>query len=212
MSHDLKAPLVTIKGFLGLLNQDIEARDFARVSADMDQINAAADTMGSLLEDLLELSRIGRIMNEPESCDLAQLARQASQVLTSRVDALDVEVDIDPMPAVLGDKTRLLEVFQNLIENALKFMGDQPRPRVQIGAIEQDGMIRCHVRDNGIGIETQFLQQVFGLFERLSANVSGTGIGLALVKRIVEVHGGDVWVESDGPGQGATFYFTLPKK
>ncbi len=210
VSHDLKAPLVTIKGFLGLLNQDIEARDFDRVGDDMEKINTAADTMGSLLNDLLELSRIGRIMNEPESCDLSELARHASEVLTSRVDALEVRITIDEMPAILGDKTRLLEVFQNLIENGLKFMGDQTSPEIQIGASECGDMIRCHVRDNGIGIDAQYLQQVFGLFERLNANVSGTGIGLALAKRIIEVHGGEIWVESAGPGHGSSFFFTLP--
>jgi signal transduction histidine kinase len=105
---------------------------------------------------------------------------------------------------------RLVEVFQNLIDNAIKFMGDQPAPRIEIGARTDDGEIRCYVRDNGIGILPDYHRRVFDLFDRLDLGVDGTGIGLALVKRIVEVHGGRVWVESQGEGQGSTFWFTIP--
>ena len=211
VSHDLKSPLVTIKGFLGLLNKDIDANNTARVASDMEKINSAADKMGALLEDLLELARIGRVMGDPVTCDLSEIAGQASQLVETSASELGVEIVIEEMPNVMGDKIRLVEVFLNLIENAIKFMGDQESPHIQIGSVEQNGTMRCYVRDNGIGIASEFQDKIFGLFERLSEEVGGTGVGLALVKRIVEVHGGQIWVESEGPGSGSTIWFTLPE-
>jgi signal transduction histidine kinase len=211
VSHDLKTPLVTIKGFVGLLGKDLDADDMVRVATDIDKINSAADKMGALLDDLLELGRIGRVIGDPVDCDLSEIATQASQLIEAQIDQLGIEMVIDDMPAIRGDQTRLTEVFQNLIENSIKFMGDQESPRVHIGAVERDGMICCYVKDNGVGVDVRFQEQIFGLFERLSADVGGTGVGLALVKRIIEVHGGKTWVESEGSGRGSTFWFTLPK-
>jgi signal transduction histidine kinase len=211
VSHDLKTPLVTIKGFLGLLGKDLDANDMDRVGDDIEKINSAADKMGALLDDLLELGRIGRVIGDPVNCDLSEIATQASQLIETQIDQLGIEIVIDSMPSIQGDRTRLTEVFQNLIENAIKFMGDQESPSVHIGAFERDGMVCCYVKDNGVGVDTRFQEQIFVLFERLSADVGGTGVGLALVKRIVEVHGGKIWVESEGSGLGSTFWFTLPK-
>ena len=211
VSHDLKTPLVTIKGFVGLLGKDLDAGDMPRVADDIEKINGAADKMGTLLDDLLELGRIGRVIGDPVSCDLSEIAAQASQLIETQIVQLGIEIVIDDMPVIQGDKTRLTEVFQNLIENAIKFMGDQQAPRIHIGAVEKDGVICCYVKDNGIGVEARFQEQIFGLFERLSAEVGGTGVGLALVKRIIEVHGGKIWVESAGLGLGSTFWFTLAK-
>jgi signal transduction histidine kinase len=211
VSHDLKTPLVTIKGFLGLLGKDLDADDMDRVGDDIEKINSAADKMGALLDDLLELGRIGRVIGDPVNCDLSEIATQASQLIETQIDQLGIEIVIDSMPSIQGDRTRLTEVFQNLIENAIKFMGDQESPSVHIGAFERDGMVCCYVKDNGVGVDIRFQEQIFVLFERLSADVGGTGVGLALVKRIVEVHGGKIWVESEGSGLGSTFWFTLPK-
>jgi signal transduction histidine kinase len=110
-----------------------------------------------------------------------------------------------------GDRTRLVEVFQNLVDNAIKFMGDQPAPRVEIGMEKTGEGNVFFVRDNGMGIEPRYQPKVFNLFEKYDPKMKGTGIGLALVKRIVEVHGGKIWVESAGIGKGATFRFTLAK-
>jgi PAS domain S-box-containing protein len=211
VSHDLKAPLVTIKGFAGLLDKDIDARDMDHVKSDLEQINRAADTMGVLLGDLLELSRIGRVMGNPLICDLNEITKQAVELIGVKVDELGVEIVIEDMPRVHGDEKRLVEVYLNLIENAIKFMGEQISPRIQIGAIEKDGMICCFVQDNGVGIAAEYYEQIFGLFERLNADVEGTGVGLSLVKRIIEVHGGEVWAESKGLGLGSKLSFTLPK-
>ncbi len=226
VSHDLKTPLVTIKGFLGYLERDADAvgsdpRAKERVSDDVTRIGRAADTMHHLLEDLLELSRIGRLMNPPEVVALTELAEKAVELVAGRITerglAVTPEGDqrdiwIDPaMPVVEGDQLRLLEIYQNLIDNAVKFLGDQPAPRIEIGARPDSGQILCWVKDNGAGIDPRYLDKVFGLFERLDQQVPGTGVGLALVKRIVEVHGGRAWVESEGVGRGCTFFFTLPQ-
>ena len=210
VSHDLKSPLVTIKGFLGLLQQDVAKGDAQRVERDIEQITSAADKMAQLLSELLELSRIGRLMNPPEAVGLSDLVSEAAAMVAGQLIARGVSVEIDPaMPAVHGDRVRLLEVFQNLIGNAAKFMGDQAEPRIEIGAQQHDDEVTCFVRDNGIGIDPKYHENVFGLFNRLNYHAEGTGIGLTLVRRIVEVHGGKIWIESEGLGQGTTFYFTL---
>ena len=208
-SHDLKTPLVTIKGFLGLLERDLAANDMDRAAQDIAKVNQAADTMGRLLEELLELSRIGHVVGDLVTCSLTKIARQAAQMSEATIFEIDADVVIEEMPEVNVDRMRLTEVYQNLIENALKFMGDQPSPRIQIGMLEKDGAHCFYVRDNGIGIAAEYHHLIFGLFERLSIDVEGTGVGLALVKRIIEVHGGEVWVESEGPGHGTTILFTL---
>ena len=212
VSHDLKTPLITIKGFLGLLGKDIYANDEDLVKADIEKINTAADTMAKLLEDLLELSRIGRVMGDPVTCNLTAVAKQAIELVQLSIDEHGIEIVLDDMPDVEGDKTRLIEVYLNLIENAIKFKGDQISPRIHIGSAEKDGMICCFVRDNGVGIDAKYHDRIFRLFERLNTDVGGTGIGLALVKRIVEVHGGKIWVESDGLTLGSAIWFTLPQK
>ena len=210
VSHDLKSPLVTIKGFVGLLGKDIAENNAERITYDFEKINSAADTMEKLLSDLLELGRVGRVMGEAVICDLSEIAATAIDMVDSELRARQIEIVVEELPSVMGDPTRLLEVFLNLLENAIKFIGDQALPRVHIGTQECDGMVCCFVQDNGIGIEEAYHDHVFGLFERLDVNVDGTGIGLALVKRIVEVHGGEIWIESDGSNQGSRFLFTLP--
>jgi signal transduction histidine kinase len=111
---------------------------------------------------------------------------------------------------IWGDRIRLLETLQNLIENAIKFMGEQSSPRVEIGAREEEGAVTCWVADNGIGIDPRYQDKIFELFERLNPEIDGTGVGLTLVRRIVEVHGGRCWIESPGPGLGSKFFFLLP--
>lgn len=167
--------------------------------------------MSRLLDELLQLSRIGRMMNPPEKIPLTDLARQAADLVAGHLTTRGVELTIEPgMPVVYGDRLRLLEVYQNLIENAVKFMGTQQAARVEMGARLDEGAALCWVRDNGMGIAPIHHEKIFGLFNRLDATTEGTRIGLALVKRIVEVHGGRIWVESEGQEQGSTFLFTLP--
>jgi len=213
VSHDLRTPLISIKGLIGLLQKDIESNDTGNIESDMEKINKAADTMGDLLSGLLELSRIGRIINPPEFGSLTSLVKKAAENIQEKCFEAGIELKIyDDMPTYWGDSLRLLEVFQNLIENAVKFMGDQPSPCIEISAQTNGEMIICNVKDNGIGIEPVYHDRIFNLFERLDPKVEGTGIGMTLVKRIIEAHGGTITVESDGDQQGCSIVFTLPEK
>ncbi len=210
VSHDLKSPLVTIKGFLGLLKRDAADGDLERLDHDVQRISAAADKMHNLLEELLELSRVGHQVNTPVEVLSRDLAFEALELVGGSIAESEAEIEIAPdLPPVVGDRVRLVEVYQNLIINALKYMGPQSAPRIEIGFDNNGSGKRFYVRDNGIGIEPAYHEKIFGLFERLDASSEGSGIGLALVRRIIETHGGRIWVESEGQGCGSTFYFTL---
>jgi PAS domain S-box-containing protein len=210
VSHDLKSPLVTVRGFLGFLEQDAANGDLERLQKDIQRIREATDTMHQLLNELLELSRIGRVINPPQELVFAELVQEALERLASRIAEYGVQVVVgSPLPRVSGDRPRLVEVVQNLVENAIKFMGDQPEPRIEIGVQRCDEETIFFVADNGIGIAPQYHEKIFGLFERLDPEIDGTGVGLALVKRIIKLHRGRIWVESEGPRQGSTFYFTV---
>jgi signal transduction histidine kinase len=212
VSHDLRSPLVTIRGFLGYLRQDANSNDLTRFDKDMGRIANAVDRMQALLNDLLELSRVGRIINPPENVAIRTIVNETVNLLNAQLDARKVRLKIQTdLPIVRGDYTRLIEIMQNLISNAIKFMGNQRDPQIEIGSagLDKDGKAILFVRDNGIGIEPKYHERIFGLFNRLDPTVEGTGVGLTLVKRIIEVHGGRIWVESE-LGAGTTFYFTLP--
>lgn len=211
VSHDLKSPLITIKGFLGFLEQDAASGNVVRLKSDVKRIADATDKMQLLLNELLELSRIGRLANPYQQINFGELAQEIIELLHGRLHEREIRVHIqENLPSVYGDRQRLSEVLQNLIDNAAKFMGDQPMPRIEIGQNgQEDDMLVFFVRDNGIGIDPAHQDRIFGLFNKLDAKSDGTGVGLALVKRIVEVHGGRIWVKSEA-GSGSTFYFTLP--
>jgi signal transduction histidine kinase len=212
VSHDLKSPLITIRGFLGFLEKDAASGNLERLHADVVRIGDATDRMQHLLNDLLELSRVGRLMNAPEEVLFETIVREAVALVQGRLMARGVQVRIAVgLPLVVCDRTRLVEVIQNLVDNAVKFMGDQLEPRIEIGVRYDEGTPVFFVKDNGIGIDPRFQNKVFGLFDKLDPKSEGTGIGLALVKRIITVHGGRVWIESAGPGTGTTFCFTLPE-
>jgi PAS domain S-box-containing protein len=208
VSHDLKSPLITIKGFLGMIQEDLQMQNYRRIATDLQRIDNAATKMQQLLEDLLELSRIGRVVNPSEHFSLSALAAETVELLHGILSQQNVRVSIQQdMPSVVADKARFREVYQNLIENACKFFGNQQQPHIEIGARHDDIQPIMFVRDNGIGIAKEYHEKIFGLFDKLDQYSEGTGIGLALVKRIIELHGGRIWVESE-PGHGATFYFT----
>lgn len=211
VSHDLKSPLVTIKGFLGFVERAAEAGQLAQVRADLGRIGAAADHMRRLLDDLLQLSRIGRIVHPPRPVPLGPLVRKVLGILSGLLTSRGVQVDVaSDLPVLFADPVRLEEVLVNLLTNAAKFMGSQPAPRIEIGTRTDGAETVCFIRDNGIGVDAHYRERIFGLFERLDPRTEGTGIGLALVRRIIEVHGGRVWVESEGVGKGSTFCFTVP--
>ena len=213
VSHDLKAPLITVRGFLGYLEQDIRTGNPERIKDDISRIIDATDKMQRLLAELLELSRIGRIKNPSKDILFETVVRDAIEIVTGNIALTGVRVNIaSGLPIVHGDQIRLTQALQNLIENAIKFMGKQPEPLIEIGQCKTAPGSEAvfFVRDNGIGIAPEFQERIFGLFNKLDPTLEGTGIGLALVKRIIETHGGRIWVESDGLGKGSTFCFTIP--
>lgn len=211
VSHDLKSPLVTIKSFVGMLKRDVQTDERDKIYRDLEHITTATDEMAALLEGLLELSRIGRIVNLPQSGRLNDLVERVINKLRADIEAGGAEIQIEAnMPDYWGDGLRIQEVFQNLIANAVKFMDDQPAPLIRISARLEGDEVVCSISDNGKGIDPQYRSRVFNLFERLDPSVEGTGIGLALVQRIVEAHDGRVWIESAVDGPGCTVAFTLP--
>ena len=211
-SHDLQEPLRMVASYLQLVERrytdrlDADAHEFIEFAVD------GAKRMQVLINDLLTYSRVGTKGHPFQSTDCETVVKTALENLQFAIQDSGAQVGHGPMPAVMGDATQLTQLFQNLIGNAIKFRRDQPL-EICIRAEPSEGGWRFSIQDNGIGIESQYFDRIFGLFQRLHGRVAypGTGIGLAICKRIVERHGGAIWVEST-PGQGATFYFTIPEK
>ena len=209
-SHDLQEPLRTVSSYVQLLGRrykgklDADADDFIRYASE------GAARMQTLIRDLLSYSRVGKEIKPFEPTDCQAVLDQTLGDLQAAIQEADGNVVIDSLPTVMGDRTQLVQLFQNLIGNAIKFRGESP-PRVHIAA-KRNGRDWCFsVQDNGIGIDRQYGERIFQVFQRLQGleDFAGTGVGLALCKKIVENHGGRIWVES-ALGQGATFFFTIP--
>jgi signal transduction histidine kinase len=211
ISHDLKSPLVTIKSFLGYLEQDLVGAEPEKVKQDFFYMNSAADKMGQLLNELLEMSRIGRISNTSVRLPFREVVDEALSLLAGPIAQRGAAVRVNDAPLTFfGDRPRLVEIWQNLVENAVKYMGDQGSPEIEIGVEGRGRKAVFWVRDNGQGIDPRHQGKVFGLFEKLNPESEGTGLGLALVKRIVEFYQGTIRLESPGLGQGTTVWFSLP--
>ena len=212
VSHDLRAPLRHIDGFVELLTKHAGAILDEKGRRHLTTISSAARKMGALIDDLLAFSRMGRVEMRKISVNLASLAEEVVQDL--KVDAKDrrVEWKLGQLPTVHGDPAMLRLVFQNLFSNAIKYSGPREAARIEVDAQPQNGEIVVSVRDNGVGFDPTYAHKLFGVFQRLHgpAEFEGTGIGLANVRRIVNRHGGRTWAEG-AIGQGATFYFSLPK-
>jgi signal transduction histidine kinase len=210
ISHELKAPLVTIHGFLGLLEQGIERASTQSIQQDLGRIREAATTMSQLLVELLELSRIGWVLDRKEGVFMSALTESVRSMIVAKPTETEVRITIEEdMPVVHGDTARLRDVLTNLITNAIKFSKGSEPTEIRIGCRKGDQPV-FFVSDNGRGIDPHYHDKIFGLFDRLDSNVEGSGVGLALVRRIIEKHGGQVWVESEGEGHGSTFCFTVP--
>lgn len=211
VSHDLRSPLITMSGLLQWIERDAVSGNTDRLKANIGLISSAAVKMEHLLDELRQLSLVGRLEASPEAFSLEQIAREAVELLAGRIQDSRAEIEITScFPKVRGDRGRLVQVFQNLIENAIKFGKVHEPPRIEIGVRLHRDETFFYVRDNGIGIDPSDHEKIFGLFSRLDDHTEGTGFGLALVKRIIEAHQGRVWVESLGNGHGSTFCFTLP--
>ena len=208
-SHDLQEPLRAVAGCTQILQKRYADKLDARADELIEEAVQGATRMQSLVNDLLEFSRVGSRGQPLKRVDARQSLEDALHNLAVTIRESGAVVTHDPMPEVLADATQLAVVFQNLVANAIKFRGDQ-RPEIHVGAERRPGEWRFFIRDNGIGIEPQYFERIFLVFQRLHTRKEspGTGIGLALCKRNVERHGGRIWVESE-VGKGSTFYFTI---
>jgi PAS domain S-box-containing protein len=210
VSHDLKSPIVTIQGFIGHLKRDAESGRADRLDSFAQHIEDAAARMRQSIDDLLELSRIGHVTMKPEITSTLDLVQRVVKDHAEEINAKHVSVEIQSdLPPVFGDPAQLIQVFDNLVANALRYGCSSDAPQIRIGASTEEGEVRLFVHDNGPGIPPQYQQRIFGLFEQFGERGEGTGVGLAIVQRIVEFHRGRVWVES-ATGQGATFWVAFP--
>jgi light-regulated signal transduction histidine kinase (bacteriophytochrome) len=209
-SHDLQEPLRMVSSYVQLLARRYQGR----LDSDADEFIAfaveGAKRMQNLINDLLSYSRVGTHAKEPMLASADHLLAEAMSNLQLTMEESSARITHDPLPIVRGDPVQLGMLFQNLLANAIKFHGSEP-PYIHVSARQEDGEWLFSVRDNGIGIDPKFAERIFVIFQRLHDRSSypGTGMGLAICKRIIQRHAGRIWVESE-PGKGAAFYFTLP--
>ena len=215
ITHDLKSPILVIEGFARELKRSthLEVEQEVLIEA----ILSSSARLHSLVNDLLDLARVGSVEVVLEEADMGELVNRVLGDLSIRLSEKKIKVALEGNFPKLYIVIRYIErVFTNLIDNAIKYMGDQPSPQLVIGAQDKGDHFLFFVRDNGIGIPQEFHERVFAIFQRVKTSetekVEGSGLGLSFVKKIVELSGGTVWVESAGKGKGATFYFTLPKQ
>ena len=209
-SHDLQEPLRIVSSYAQLFEQRYKSQVDEKGQKWIFYMVDAAKRMQSLIEDLLMYSRVGTQGKEPAPVDTLKCMQAAQANLRMAIERNGAEVTHDAMPPVIADSLQLTQLFQNLVGNALKYRAEAP-PKVHVAVWRDGAQCRFSVRDNGIGIDPRFHDRIFGLFQRLHerGKFEGTGIGLSVCKKIVERHGGTIWVESE-PGEGSTFHFTLP--
>jgi len=213
VSHDLRSPLRAIDGYASMLVSDY--RDVLNEDAQecLDRIRKNTQRMGNLISDLLTLSRLGRQALNLEDIDLAEAAREAWKELstTNNLDAFDFQVE--PNLRVRADYSLMKQVMLNLLSNAVKYTAERPSPQVKIGSFTSNGTAGFYVEDNGVGFDMAYAPKIFEVFQRAhsSHEYEGTGVGLAIVQRVIKKHQGDVWVRSE-PGKGTTFFFTVGNK
>lgn len=210
-SHDLQEPLRMVSSFLQLLDRqytvklDDKAREYINFAV------GGAERMKRLILDLLSYSRVGTVTEPFQLVDMDQVAKNVIQIFESRFEKEGITLEVGALPVIHGNATQLQQLMQNLIGNAIKYKSDMP-PHIEIGSFEEDTRHVFFVKDNGIGINAKYFEKIFVVFQRLHPinNYSGTGIGLAICKKIVERHHGEIWLESE-EGKGSTFYFSIPK-
>jgi PAS domain S-box-containing protein len=209
VSHDLRAPLRHINSYSAILQEECAECLSAEVHGYLERIRISSRNMGKLIDDLLELSRVGRSPLLMTEVDLSELAGEISFRLQQDEPERRVAFSLAPGLTARGDRVLLGQVLLNLLENAWKYSGAKETARIELGSLDRKGALIFFVRDNGVGFDMAYRDKLFGAFHRLhGAEFEGTGIGLAMVKRIVKRHGGEVWAEG-AVGEGATFYFTL---
>lgn len=208
-SHDLRTPIVSISSFLSMLEVDLEESDMDAVKQDIYYLRTASSRMGVLVSEMLNFIRAGKRVFRYERIAIKDLVQEAKILSAGILSEKNVRVEMTGNAWILGDKSRLLEVFQHLLENSVKYTGSQKSPWVHIGITAIAGLPCLFVRDNGMGIDPKFISNIFGLFEKLNHDSDGVGAGLPIVKRIIEAHNGKVWAESPGINQGTTIFMTF---
>ncbi len=213
VSHDLRAPLRAVVGFSKLLIEDHAGQVDDEARRKLGVIQGEAQRMGLLIDDLLAFSQLGRKAMNRVELDMTALARTTYQGLNGQHGGPQAELRLGSLPPAKGDRVLLGQVWANLLSNALKFSSKRDKAVVEVSAVSDEKEHIYFVRDNGAGFDPRYQSKLFGVFQRLhnSSEFPGTGVGLALVQRIVVRHGGRVWADSK-PNEGATFYFTLPKE
>ena len=213
ISHDLRAPLRAINGFAHMLADDYGHSLEEEGKRQLTVIEANAVKMGHLIDDLLSFSRAGRTAMNVAGIDMNRLVAEVVETLKGSDAGAKADIHVAALPAGRGDPALIRQVLANLIENAVKFSRKRPDPRIEVGSFERDGEQVYFVRDNGVGFDMKYKEKLFGVFQRLvtEKEFEGTGVGLAIVQRLVARHGGKVWAEAR-PGEGATFFFTLNRK
>jgi PAS domain S-box-containing protein len=212
-SHDLQEPLRMVSSFLQLLQKKYKGQLDEKADQYIHYAVDGAERMKVLIMDLLEYSRAGSAKETFGRVETETILKEVGDIFREKIAVAHARVEVGPLPVVWGDKVQLLQLFQNLLSNALKYQAADRAPVILIRAKEEPGCWLFSVEDNGIGIDPQFFDKIFIIFQRLhnKADYSGTGIGLAICKKIVERHGGKIWVDSS-PDQGSIFYFTIGKK
>lgn len=213
VSHDLRAPLRHINGFVDLLLKHAASQLDEKGRRYLDTITSSAKEMGTLIDELLVFSRMARTEMHTTGVDMGQIANDLIQRMEKDTEQRSIKWIVGELPIVEGDLSMLRLVFQNLIENAVKYSRPRTQTVIEIDSSTRDNEIVVFVRDNGVGFNMEYKDKLFGVFQRLhgAAEFEGTGIGLANVRRIIQRHGGTVWAEGE-IDKGATFYFSIPKR
>lgn len=214
VSHDLKAPIIAIQGFSARLLKTDGENLGEKGKESLERIMAGADRMESLVLDLLHLSQAGEADSHLEDVAVEGIVTEVISSLGDTIEKYGIQIRMaDDLPIIHCDECRIFQVFENLIMNAIKFAKETPFPTIEIGYQDKGTRYQFHVRDNGIGIDPKHHLEIFDMFRQLKEikDSKGTGLGLTIVQRIVNRHGGQVWVDSQ-KGKGATFYFTVPKR
>ena len=213
VSHDLRTPLRAIDGFSNILLEDYADKLDAEGQRLLNVVRSNTVRMATLIDDILHFSRAGRVELKTQEVDMDTLVRKVLEELNSSGSEQLVAVTVDSLATIHGDPALLHQVWENLITNAMKFSGKSTEPMVEIGMRTGEGEAVFHVRDNGVGFDMKYADKLFGVFQRLHGinEFPGTGIGLAIAKRIINRHGGRIWAEAE-LGKGATFYFSIPDK
>ncbi|WP_455221812.1 sensor histidine kinase [Kaarinaea lacus] len=210
VSHDLRAPLRSIDGFSKFVLDDAWSKLNDNERSYLQRVRTAAQRMGELIDDLLDLSNVSRAKYKPQDIDLSKMVESNVEKLRQLEPDRDIEVDIQPNVKATGDQMLLDIAMCNLVENAWKYSSKKPHAKIRFATQEQNGKLVYYIKDNGVGFDTRYINKLFGPFQRLHTDneFPGTGIGLATVHRIIDRHGGKIWANAK-VGRGATFYFTI---